>query len=118
MQKDVVGLMSARLYRVDPNLAKDANILVDTVMHEGVKGMLEGVGRIMDVNNLIHRFRFHAAKDDEKRDAHTSVRQHCLETALFINEKCPDGREKELAIERLEEVMFWANASLARHGSQ
>ena len=32
-----------------------------------------------------------------------------------INERCPDSREKSLALTRLEEAIFWANASIARN---
>jgi hypothetical protein len=65
---------------------------------------------------LKHRFGFHAATTEEKRNEHTSVRQNCLILALFINEKVPEGREKALAITALEEVMMWANAGIARNG--
>ncbi|MBK6874023.1 MAG: hypothetical protein IPG94_22390 [Kineosporiaceae bacterium] len=68
----------------------------------------------MTPEDIENRFAFHAATTEEKRDAHTSVRQNCRALADFINEKCPDGREKSLAITGLEEVMFWANAALAR----
>lgn len=64
-----------------------------------------------DINN---RFAFHPATDEEKRDAHTSVRQACRRLADFINEVAPEGREKALAMTKLEEVMFWSNAALAR----
>jgi hypothetical protein len=64
--------------------------------------------------DIEHRFAFHAATTDEKRDAHTSVRQHCRRLADHINETCPDGREKSLAITAIEEAMFWGNAALAR----
>jgi hypothetical protein len=70
----------------------------------------------MDTTDLANRFKFHPATTDEKRDAHTSIRTHCLELAEFLNWNIPDGREKSLAITKLEEVMFWANASLARQG--
>lgn len=69
----------------------------------------------MDKVDIQHRFAFHAATTDEKRDAHTSVRQKCRELADFINEALPDGREKSTAITKLEEVMFWGNAGLARN---
>jgi hypothetical protein len=39
---------------------------------------------------------------------------HCLSLARFIDDTLPPGREKSLAITKLEEVMFWANAGLAR----
>ncbi|GHC44411.1 MULTISPECIES: Acb2/Tad1 domain-containing protein [Streptomyces rochei group] len=69
----------------------------------------------MSPEDIEHRFAFHAATTDEKRDAHTSVRQHCRRLADHINETCPDGREKSLAITAIEEAMFWGNAALARH---
>lgn len=68
----------------------------------------------MNSEDIAHRFAFHAATTEEKRDAHTSVRQSCRSLADYLNEKLPDGREKALAITHLEEVMFWGNAALAR----
>lgn len=69
---------------------------------------------MIDPKDIEHRFAFHAATTDEKRDAHTSIRQACRRLADHINENVPDGREKSLAITHLEEVMFWGNAALAR----
>lgn len=68
----------------------------------------------MNPADIENRFAFHAATTDEKRDAHTSVRQACRALADKINDDVPDGREKSLAITNLEQVMFWANAALAR----
>lgn len=68
----------------------------------------------MDANDLANRFAFHAATTEEKRNAHTSVRENCKVLADFLNDKLPEGREKSLAITRLEEVMMWGNAALAR----
>lgn len=67
--------------------------------------------------DIAHRFDFHAATTQEKRDAHTSVRQTVRRAADAIDEQVPDGREKALAITKLEEAMFWANAALARTDS-
>lgn len=69
----------------------------------------------MTPEDIENRFAFHAATTEEKRDAHTSVRQNCRQLADFLNEKLPDGRELSLAVTKLEEVMFWANAALARN---
>lgn len=69
----------------------------------------------MDPKDIENRFAFHAATTEEKRDAHTSVRQNCKVLADFLNDKLPEGREKSLAITHLEDVMMWANASLARN---
>jgi len=35
--------------------------------------------------------------------------------AAYINENCPDSREKSLAFTKLEEAVMWANASIARN---
>jgi hypothetical protein len=68
----------------------------------------------MKPDDIEHRFAFHPATTEERRDEHTSVRQNCRQLADFLNEKLPEGREKALAITHLEEVMLWANAALAR----
>lgn len=69
---------------------------------------------MIDHADLEHRFAFHPAATQEKRDEHTSIRQACHEAAKRINELAPDGREKALAITKLEEAMMWANAAVAR----
>ena len=68
----------------------------------------------MSPEDIEHRFAFHAATTPEKRDEHTSVRQQCRRLADRLNERLPEGREKALAVTKLEEVMFWANAAIAR----
>lgn len=45
---------------------------------------------------------------------HELVRGICLSTAGDFDGLLPEGREKALAITKLEEAMFWANAALAR----
>jgi hypothetical protein len=68
----------------------------------------------MQPEDIAHRFAFHAATTEQKRDAHTSVRESCRRLADELNERLPEGREKALAVTKLEEVMFWANAAIAR----
>lgn len=43
------------------------------------------------------------------------LRLYCKNLAFDIDAVCPDSREKSLAMTKLEEVMFWANASIARN---
>lgn len=71
----------------------------------------------MDPLDIEHRFAFHAATTQEKRDEHTSVRQQCRQLADSLNEALPEGREKAVVMTKLEEVMFWANAAIARVGA-
>lgn len=67
-----------------------------------------------DLDEIRNRFAFHPARDDKTRDAHEAVRQVCGEIALIFAELLPDCRETSLAITKLEETMFWANAGIAR----
>lgn len=69
----------------------------------------------MDRDDIDNRFDFHAATTEEKRNEHTSVRQNFAALARLLNGRLPEGREKSLAITKLEEGMFWANAAIARN---
>jgi hypothetical protein len=71
----------------------------------------------MNPADIENRFAFHAATSEEKRDAHTSARQVTRALADWMNEKLPEGREKSIVVTKLEEVMFWANAAIARQTS-
>lgn len=67
-----------------------------------------------DVADLKNRFSYHAPKDEETKVLHEEIRTGCLELAVFIKKWVPAGREQALAITKLEEVMMWANAGIAR----
>ncbi len=67
----------------------------------------------MEEKDLRNRFTYHAPKGDQT-DRYNAIRQSLLATALMLNDLCPESREKSLAITHLEEVGFWANASIAR----
>lgn len=68
----------------------------------------------MEPNDLANRFRYHAPKSEDRRQAHDDMRTACHTLAEVIDKNCPDGREKALAITKAEEAMFWANAAIAR----
>lgn len=67
----------------------------------------------MNQEKLNWDFRYHAP-DPERAKKHSEIRFACLALAFQINQAIPDSREKSLAITKLEEVMFWANAAIAR----
>lgn len=68
----------------------------------------------MQAEDIDNRFDFHPATTAEKRAEHGSVRLECANLAHFINEHVPAGREQALAVTKIEEAMFWANAGIAR----
>lgn len=66
-------------------------------------------------DELDRRFNFHPPKDDATKEAHQVVRDTCLSAAVnIVGATGPMSREQSLAITKLEEAMFWANAAIAR----
>ena len=65
-------------------------------------------------NDIRHRFDFHPATTPEKKGEHGSARNAVKSAALAVDRLLPNGREKQLALTKLEEAMFWANAGIAR----
>lgn len=68
----------------------------------------------MDADELRDRFAYHPPRDDLTREMHEVIRDLCGNLAQGLNGGLPEGREKALAITNLEQVMFWANAAVAR----
>jgi len=68
-----------------------------------------------EMPDLDHRFAYHPPKDEFVRNQHEDVRAACQYVAQFFADTLPAGRERSLAITKLEEAMFWANAAIARY---
>lgn len=58
------------------------------------------------------RFTYHSPKGREHR--FPILRDNAKSLAYEIKKQCPDSRERSLALTKLEEVIMWANASIAR----
>lgn len=62
-----------------------------------------------------NRFTFHPVRDDAQADMYEAIRADAKALAFDLVGVCPSSRELSLAITHLEEVVFWANAAIARH---
>lgn len=61
-----------------------------------------------------NHFSYHTLKEDQP-ERYDKIRIKAKMLADYINEKCPDSREKSLAFTKLEEAVMWANAAIARN---
>lgn len=69
---------------------------------------------MIDKNETARRFAYHKPVDDKRAATHDTLRNVLQDVADVIVELTPEGREQSLAVTKLEEAMFWANAALAR----
>lgn len=65
-------------------------------------------------HEIENRVNYHPP-NEERRRLHEAVRSNIRNLMYFISEELPDSRETSLALTKLEEVMFWANAAIARN---
>jgi hypothetical protein len=64
-------------------------------------------------DDIDNRFTYHPPSS-VKVHLHEHVRDTLKRVAQDFDAVLPEGREKSLALTKLEEAMFWANASIAR----
>lgn len=68
----------------------------------------------MDSTELERRFTYHAPRGDQPA-RYERLRAEARELAELICDMCPDARERSVALTKLDEVVMWANASIARN---
>lgn len=59
------------------------------------------------------RFQYHSPRGDQPQ-RYTTIRAYAAGIAAIIMELCPTSRERSLALTHLDEVVMFANASIAR----
>ena len=69
---------------------------------------------MIGTEELVKRFTYHAPRVGQPA-MYEALRAEVRAVAEIIDNLCPDSREKSLAITKLEEAIFWANASIARN---
>jgi hypothetical protein len=67
----------------------------------------------MTNEELTTRFTYHKPKGDQP-ERYLLMRQDAKRLAEWIVQYTPESREQALALTHLEEVVFWANAAIAR----
>lgn len=58
---------------------------------------------------------WHHTPNEEGIERILSMRQRALKWSLAVRRDVPEGREQSLALTKIEEALFWANAGIARH---
>ena len=64
--------------------------------------------------DLMNRFSYHKPIDDQDY-RYKEIRNAALTFAELLGDYCPASRELSLALTKLEEAVFWGNASIARN---
>jgi hypothetical protein len=72
---------------------------------------------LSDIEEVNRRFAHHDLDEFGTRRVE-AVRLGCHTLAGLLGEMCPPGRELSLAYNKLEQVMFLANAAIARQAPQ
>jgi len=63
--------------------------------------------------DIENRFTYHAPKEGQDK-LYEAIRSKAKELAYLIDASEKDCREKALAMTNLDQVVFWANAGIAR----
>lgn len=69
---------------------------------------------MLSQDDLDSKFDHHPSTSEDIADAHQTVRNTLRTACEVLDDLILDGREKSLAITKIEEAMFWSNAAIAR----
>ena len=68
----------------------------------------------MENKQIENNFTYHSPKEGQP-EKYANLRVAAKDLAYLIDELVPNSREKACALTKLEEVVFWANAGIARN---
>lgn len=69
----------------------------------------------IQARDVANRFTYHPPADSDQANKYVDIRTYSGDLALRFLALCPDSRERNIAITKIEEAVFWANASIARN---
>lgn len=67
-----------------------------------------------EIETLLNNFTYHAPLEGQP-ERYQEIREEAKGLADLLLQQCPPSRERSLAMTKLEEAVFWANASIARN---
>ena len=76
--------------------------------------MTEKGNQMPDESYLDHIFIYHKPKSGQPV-RYEGIREFAKGFGKYLEANCPGCRERRIAIEKLEEVVMWANAAIARN---
>lgn len=76
------------------------------------KREMESFIKMMD--DLDNKFSYHELKGSQGT-RYNNIRNMAKDMAIMLDGLCPPSRELSLAITNLEQMVFWANAAIARN---
>lgn len=69
-----------------------------------------------ELAELETRFSYHPPRNDEEKNFYETFRDDVKRLGVVILEECRPSRERSIALTALDQVVMWANASVARRG--
>ena len=70
---------------------------------------------MIDHHEIETRFTYHAPKEGQA-EKYQAIRDDAKKLAALVVLITPESREQALALTKIEEAVFWANAAIARRG--
>lgn len=70
----------------------------------------------MRPSDIDHRYKYHPSNTPTAITSHETVRGGARAFAHLINTHVPDGPDKDLALNALDDALFRSNAGIARGG--
>lgn len=64
--------------------------------------------------NVKERVTYHPPSENQKK-FYEKQRKQFTDVIIFVESELEESREKSIAMTKLEEALFWANACVARH---
>jgi hypothetical protein len=67
------------------------------------------------LGRIDNNFTYHAPTTQDQVERYGHIRECAKQFAKLLVADCPESRELSIALTKLEEAVFWANASIARN---